>query len=163
MNDLKSMHQHQVEQFMRLAKQGLPGRPTVPSAEVRLLRARLILEEALETISDGLGVNVLIRDVVIGPNELVSERLHFYVAGDDFNMIELIDGCCDLAVVTTGTLSACGVPDIPFQDEVNQNNLAKFGPGHSWRDDGKLIKPPDHEPPRIVEVLEVITETYSDG
>ena len=68
-------------------------------------------------------------------------------------MVETIDGCCDLAVVTTGTLSACGVPDLPFQQAVDQNNLEKFGPGNTIRDDGKLIKPPGHKPPDIAGIL----------
>jgi hypothetical protein len=77
-------------------------------------------------------------------------------------MVELVDGCCDLSVVTIGTLSACGVSDDPFLMEVDQNNLDKFGDGHSYREDGKLIKPPDHQPPRIEELLEDIRPKEED-
>ena len=46
----RSEHQQRVDEFMRLAKQNLPAVPTEPSEEVRLLRAKLIFEEAVETI-----------------------------------------------------------------------------------------------------------------
>ena len=67
----------------------------------------------------------------------------------DADLCAIVDGCCDLSVVTIGTLSACGVPDELFLKLVDENNLAKFGDGHSIREDGKLIKPSDHKPPAI--------------
>lgn len=146
----KSEHQQQVEEFMRLAKQEVPDKPTVPSEEVRLLRARLIYEECMETLEDGLGVIIRWDMNKKNPEGVVSPE---FIIRKDFNMEELIDGCCDISVVTTGTLSACGIPDTPFQEEVDNNNLAKFGPGHSWREDGKLIKPPGHKPPNIKQIL----------
>jgi predicted HAD superfamily Cof-like phosphohydrolase len=69
------------------------------------------------------------------------------------NTAEVIDGCCDLKVVTTGTLSAFGLPDELFQEEVDTNNLAKFGPGGRRREDGKWVKPPNHKPPDIAGLL----------
>ena len=68
-------------------------------------------------------------------------------------MVEVIDGCCDISVVTIGTLISCGVPDESFLVEVDQNNLDKVKNG-TIRDDGKLIKPKDHKPPRIQEILD---------
>ena len=47
----------------------------------------------------------------------------------------------------TGTLSALGVDDVVPQQIVNNANLRKFDAGHSIREDGKLIKPPDFVPP----------------
>ncbi len=46
----QSSHQQRVEHFMRQARQPLPEEPSIPSEEIRRLRAKLILEEALETI-----------------------------------------------------------------------------------------------------------------
>lgn len=167
MNNLKSEHQLRVEAFMLKAKQEVPTTPTEPSIEIRKLRAALILEEALEIISKGLGLSVWVK----GCYDLTevsycfepkivdvcgAEEADTYTTEAEFNMEETIDGCCDLMVVTTGTLSALGVPDKPFQEEVDNNNLAKFGPGHSWRDDGKLLKPPGHKPPRITLILNAI-------
>jgi hypothetical protein len=68
--------------------------------------------------------------------------------GPQPNLEQIVDGCCDIKVVTTGTLIACGVPDILFQDMVDENNLEK---AKNWtiREDGKFIKHPDHKPPDI--------------
>ncbi len=137
---LRSEHQLSVDEFMRLAKQDLPQKPTLPAENVLKLRAKLILEECLETIA-ALGFRV--EDGLL-------------VSSGPPNLVEIVDGCCDIAVVTTGTLSACGIPDLPFQRAVNENNLAKFGPGHSIREDGKLIKPPGHRPPDIRKLLKEI-------
>lgn len=153
----KSEHQMQVEAFMLRAKQEVPMVPTEPTEAVRILRAKLIMEEALETIRIGLGINVAAASYK-GVVEIKEEDLRFFPSKDrPFSMVETVDGCCDVAVVTTGTLSACGVPDSMFQIAVNQNNLMKFGPGHSIRKDGKLIKPPGHQPPKIQMLLNSIT------
>jgi predicted HAD superfamily Cof-like phosphohydrolase len=135
---------------MRLAGQEVPTKPIMPDEHTRRLRAKLILEEAFETI-EGLGFKLT--------NSADPVAAFFnYCEKVEPNLIETIDGCCDIKVVTTGTLSACGLPDDPFQVEVDLNNLAKFGPGHSRRSDGKLIKPPDFKGPDIAGILKSITE-----
>jgi predicted HAD superfamily Cof-like phosphohydrolase len=138
---IKTQHQINVEKFMAKAGQECPLWPTMPGDEIRLLRAKLILEEALETIH-ALGF------YQCDPKPFVDE-FFLQAARVEPCLIEVVDGCCDLKVVTTGTLSACGLPDVPFQDAIDQNNLAKFGPGSYRRDDGKWVKPPDHKAPDI--------------
>lgn len=157
---LKSSHQKSVERFHELAGDPAPAVPTEPSAKVRVLRAKIILEEALETIRDGLGVELYHWDMVTGSKRPASFEGLILECNAPFSMVETIDGCCDLRYVTTGTLSACGVPDRPFQDAVDRNNLDKFGPGHSLREDGKLIKPPGHQPPDIAGILEHLTADW---
>lgn len=156
---MKSEHQQRVEEFMRLAGQEVPEVPTKPSNEVRILRAKLIFEEAMETITQGLGVTMLM-DLTQGYQKFMDS----FKCDGKFNMVETIDGCIDLSVVNTGTLSALGVPDLPFLEEVDKNNLAKFGPG-GYRADGtdekpgpvgKWMKPPGHKPPDIAGVLDDI-------
>lgn len=161
---MKSEHQQRVEQFMRLAKQDVPNTPTEPSKEVRLLRARLIFEEAMETIRNGLGVCVAIKESY-GQYIDIGARLDDLEFALDypFNMTETIDGCCDLSVVTIGTLSAIGVLDLPFLRLVDENNLAKFGPGHTIREDGKLIKPLNHKPPDIASKLHELSDWIDAG
>lgn len=151
-------HQERVEKFMKLAGQELPDRPTLPNEEVRLLRAKLILEEALETIEAlGMSVCVTYKDgLTFGPT--IEKHNICFIPNKTANLEEIIDGCCDISVVTIGTLSACGVPDQPFLEEVDENNLAKFGPGGYRREDGKWVKPPDHTPPKIKEVLKAIND-----
>lgn len=151
-SDNVTWHYLNVLEFMQKAKQATPAIPFVPGRDVRELRAKLILEEALETVA-ALGF-----DVCLGPDRaLVEMACLSFADGETPNLEEIIDGCCDIKVVTTGTLIACGVPDEPFQRAVDQNNLDKFGPGHSWREDGKLIKPSGHKPPDIAGILIGIT------
>lgn len=154
---MKSCHQQRIESFMRMAGQHVPVAPQVPPVEVRELRARLILEEALETIA-ALGFEAVIRrdygpDYVQSIHQAEDVDAIDLQPNDAFDLVGTIDGCCDLSVVTIGTLSAFGVPDEVFLAEVDANNLAKFGPGHSVRADGKLVKPANHKPPRIAELL----------
>ena len=141
----QTAHQKRVEEFMRLAKQTVPEEPTLPDRQVRLLRARLIMEEALETIHS-LGFNVAFDDFEIADKADFNDFIEFIENGEE-DLEGVADGVCDISVVSIGTLSACGLKDKPLLEAVDANNLAKFGPGHSWNEYGKLIKPPDHKPP----------------
>lgn len=149
----KSEHQMSVEAFMLRASQEIPVRPVVTvSDSIRLLRAKLILEEALETIQHGLGVGIFLCCKKEQFARLSYEDIEFST-DKPVSVVDVIDGCCDIAVVATGTLSVFGVPDLVFQDMVNQNNLDKFKPGHYFREDGKLMKPPGHKDPDIAGAL----------
>lgn len=151
--DLKSQHQKNIELFMEKAGQDLPEEPIIPDEETRVLRAKLIFEEAMETI-EALGITVLTKvdentlQVISEPESDIT-----FVANKEPNLTEIADGCADISVVTIGTLSACGISDQPVLDIVDRHNLAKFGPGGYRRDDGKWIKPKDLLPPDIENVL----------
>ncbi len=150
----KSPSMHQIESFMRLAGQEVPDNPTIPSDEVRLLRARLILEEALETINRGLGVDVLMYVEGFGDEAIPDFKDLGFKISRPADIVELVDGCCDVEVVTKGTLVAFGVRDYVPQALVNENNLEKFGPGgYRHPDTGKWIKPKDHKPPDLAQAL----------
>lgn len=173
--DHKSDHQLRVEEFMRRAKQEVPDHPITPDPKTRVLRAKLILEEALETIWKGLGVNLTLK-VGDGYEDVEMKALDFEVL-KPYDPIETADGCADIKVVTTGTLTACGIADEALQEEVDASNLDKFelpicpqcsgemkhtagglyvcekhqatlfGPYR--REDGKWVKGPDWEAPNI--------------
>jgi predicted HAD superfamily Cof-like phosphohydrolase len=145
---LKTPHQQRIEAFMRLAKQDVPEAPVIPNDKILRLRAALILEEALETI-DALGCDVLVDRTIFATKANTS-----VVSSHPASLEDVADGCADISVVTIGTLSACGIPDEPLLEMVDQNNLDKFGEGHSIRADGKLIKPPSHQPPKIKEYIQ---------
>jgi len=140
---MRSIHQQKVDKFMRLANQEIPSKPIIPNKEVRELRASLILEECLETIK------------ALGFRALFDEKGGFgFLDKYEPDMIEVADGCADIKVVTTGTLTAFGIDDDELQNIVDENNLAKFGPGGYRREDGKWMKPPDHQPPDIARILD---------
>lgn len=165
----KTAHQVRVEAFMVAARQLVQDRPRVPTPAVCEMRARLIFEEAMETINAlGVQISVVTTDYGQYPNGEVQLFLnvpdkggsgegrvinHEFEATAPCNLAAVADGCADVAVVTTGTLSACGIADEMIQEEVDYNNLAKFGEGHTFREDGKIIKPPGHQKPNIREIL----------
>lgn len=137
-------HIDNVETLMRGARQVVGQSLRTPSPEERILRAKLIYEEALETI-EALGV-----DFVLGK---------FIDAGaENYNPEKVLDGACDLAVVTNGTLISCGLQWVfPYAlERVDQNNLTKVGPGAVWREDGKMLKPPGYKPVELGDLIEKV-------
>lgn len=121
------------------------GEPyTVPNQEIRLLRAKLIIEEALETVK-ALGF-----DLSAGHFYLNALTKFTFEANNEPNLEGIIDGCVDLNYVTSGTLASCGVPEGPHIDEVCRANEDKFPKGIPiFNEIGKYQKPqgwkgPDH-------------------
>jgi len=94
--------------------------PTMPDAETRLLRARLIVEEAGE----------------------------FMAAANNQDMVGMCDALADLLYVTYGTAVVMGVDMEPISDEVQRSNMTKDGGGAD--SGGKIMKGPDFEEPDIV-------------
>lgn len=146
---LSSQRQQAAEFCMRCAGQTVREVPSRPTDDELLLRAKLIIEEALETCR---ALGVLIRDFTDAEVDL--DDLNFEV-GLPFDLLEAIDGCIDLNVVVAGTLSCVGVPDQPFQDEVDKANCRKFPGGEAIidPDTGKYLKPPGWQPPNHQAVL----------
>ena len=137
---------------MRNAGQITPDSPKMPDADVRERQARLILEEALETVEAlGFLVRSYRPDAYIGPRltDIDLERM-------DPNLVEIADGCADMSVVAMGTLLSCGIDDVELLKEVDESNLRKFGEGSYRREDGKWMKPPGWEPPNIQGVLDAL-------
>ena len=146
---MKTKHYKRIKKFMQLAGQDTPKSPVEPSKEIRVLRAKLIIEEALETVK-ALGVDINISEMSLLKNE---DDFEYVISEHPFDMVEVADGVADISVVSIGTLIACGITDNKLLKLVDKNNLAKFGKGHSFREDGKLIKPPNHQPPDITKLL----------
>jgi len=164
MNDhLKSKNQLMVEKFkalthehpMGVLRQVISVRPTADlPLEVRKLCARLMLEETLETIQDGLGLAVRVPErPCAGDRELVTiDRVEF-VSRSRAYLVTLADGLADQEVVLLGTASAFGIAQQPIFEAVMDNNCEKFGPGHSMDEGGKLVKPAGHKAPDIGALL----------
>lgn len=126
----------------------IPG--LCPPLDVRILRARLIMEEAIETC-DALGVAVLPCDS--DDVDILTTDLLTYKEGGAFSLCEAIDGCCDTIYVCVGALCAMGIPDLPHLEEICRTNDAKFPSGVAIPHDSipgkygkpKGWKPPDHD------------------
>ena len=150
---MTSEHYRKVQEFHREANQPVRHIPqeNLPPEE-RILRAKLVLEEAFELV-EALGVVVSAPDFPGDENTgLEFEDLSFD-SWPDMDLVGVADGCADLSVVTMGTLIQCGIYDRELLREVDRNNLEKFGPGGRRNKDGKWVKPPNHQPPDITGVL----------
>lgn len=144
-------HYVRIREFMQKAGQDTPAVVTIPDEATRILRAKLILEEALETLT-ALGVSA-----TIAPDSKPalgrSTELNFEIVSEP-DLEEIVDGCADISVVTMGTLIAFGVDDEPILEEVDKANLRKFEEGSYRREDGKWMKPPGWTPPDIMGVVD---------
>jgi len=105
----------------------LPDSPTLPSQELMDLRTALILEET-------------------------EELLEAYHNGD---IVEMADAIADLLYVVYGAADTFGIDaDVVFK-EVHRSNMTKLGADGLpiYREDGKILKGPGFEEPKIAEVL----------
>ena len=142
-----SDHYRRVRQFMELAGQKTRVAPLLPTEDERRLRARLLLEEAFEQVA-ALGFCAWTGGRPDGVR-IDPDALDLAPTAEGPNLVEIADGCADVSVVNTGTMIACGFPDLALMRLVDENNLAKFGPGGFRDAGGKWRKPPGHRPPDI--------------
>lgn len=68
------------------------------------------------------------------------------------DIVEAIDGLCDVLVVVYGCAVEMGVDLEPYFEEVHRTNMAKVG--GPIREDGKRLKPEGWTPPRIAQMVE---------
>jgi predicted HAD superfamily Cof-like phosphohydrolase len=122
--------QDDIVTLMKQFNQEVKDSPELPDAPTRLLRARLVFEEALEfvracgctvtTSSNGSGEGrqaPIIDDIVVQLDPSGTP---------DFT--EYVDGCIDQLVVTYGALNAAGIQAQSAWDEVQRSNMSKAWP-----------------------------------
>lgn len=156
-SEMPTEHYERVREFMQRAGQQTPDQTTIPDAATRVLRAKLIVEEALETVA-ALGVELAVEGEAGRVKIERDADLTFQPSGS-VDLEGVVDGCADISVVTIGTLIAFGVDDAAVLEEVDQANLRKFAPGSYRREDGKWMKPPDWRPPNILGVVGEVVVT----
>lgn len=136
-----------VRNFMQQAGQKTPPELTTPSKDERILRAKLILEEAMELIERGLGIEVSMNEYVLDSNKLS------YNIVSEPNVVEAMDGAADLMWVgVAGVAVVFGCNLEPVLTEVSRSNNSKFIDGYR-RADGKWQKGPSYSPANIDAVL----------
>lgn len=142
--------QRQVREFMIAAGQDCPSKLTDMDDETRLLRARLLLEETLETI-DGLGISVSIPTSTY-PREVSFDDLSFSIS-KDMEILATIDGMADVSFVNYGLANAMGIDMEPFEHEVFLNNMSKFIDGYK-DENGKFRKGPSYKSVDLKPILD---------
>jgi len=174
--------QEDIVTLMKQFNQEVKDSPEMPDASTRLLRARLVFEEALEFVK-ACGCTVARAD---GP--VIDDIAVELDADGNPDLTEYVDGCVDQLVVTYGALNAAGVKAQSAWDEVQRSNMSKAWPhcsvcdvvlergasvdlvhpgepdahGGAWqivlkvhkRDDGKFIKAPTYSPANLKRVIE---------
>lgn len=175
--------QQDIVTLMKQFDQEVKESPEMPDAKTRLLRARLVFEEALEFVR-ACGCTVAATDgsAVIDGISVVPDP-----EGKP-DLTEYVDGCVDQLVVTYGALNTAGIRVEPAWDEVQRSNMSKAWPhcsacdavlergsgsnlvhpgdshahGGAWnivlkvhkREDGKFIKAPTYSPADLKAVIE---------
>lgn len=145
--------QEQVQEF-HVATGGFGS---INTPEGRLLRAKLIMEEAVETVAAlGFEATGEIADPSKpkwgqdGPNDDI--LANFSRSYDEPHLLDFIDGLCDLTYVTMGAAVNIPVNIERHFDEVHRANMAKLG--GPMREDGKVLKPEGWTPPDHQSILD---------
>lgn len=110
------------------------GKLRVPTIDERVLRAQLLLEETLETITQGLGITfVLSEGPTLSPGEAVELADLVFIVSHPYDPIETLDGLADVKVIANGTAVQFGLPMEAADRLVFGSNMSKLD------DDGNPI------------------------
>ena len=122
--------QQDIVTLMTQFEQEVKQCPELPDAATRLLRARLVFEEALEFVrACGCTVKVAQKGLSRGQEAPIIDD--FAVELDPSgtpDLVEYVDGCIDQLVVTYGALNAAGINAQSAWDEVQRSNMSKAWP-----------------------------------
>ncbi len=130
--------QEDIVTLMRQFAQEVKDAPELPDEGTRLLRARLVFEEALEFVrACGCTVTMAEPD---GAKATVIDDISVVVdANGSPDFTEYVDGCIDQLVVTYGALNAAGVKAQSAWEEVQRSNMSKAWP-HCSACDAVLVR-----------------------
>lgn len=142
-----------VRQFHHAFGHPVSPRLTEGTPELRVLRVRLIIEEALE-LAAALGVLVY-PQVGEGGRLVGDDCLRYESTGAAPDLVEAADALGDIDYVTQGAALVFGVPLNAVGLEVHASNMSKLGVDGKpiYREDGKILKGPRYFKPDIARVL----------
>lgn len=114
-------------------------------------RMQAQVQDFHQAMDQTIGDSPQIRDSELRANLIEEEAAETVEAIRRGDMVEAIDGMCDLLYVVYGTAVAFGVDIQHFFDEVHRTNMLKKD--GEVREDGKRLKPPGWKPPDIEALL----------
>jgi predicted HAD superfamily Cof-like phosphohydrolase len=139
MTDKPYRPQQDIVTLMQLFNQQVKESPELPDPETRLLRARLVFEEAIEFVK-GCGCTVSLAGSNGEEQAAVIDKIGVVLDPEcEPDFLEYVDGCIDQLVVTYGALNAAGVKAQPAWDEVQRSNMSKAWP-HCSLCDAVLVR-----------------------
>lgn len=143
----------QVREFHEAYGVAVRNHPTTGiTPEERLLRVRLVVEEALEfATAMGCVVEVDAQFEWGVPEAEVSVH-----PDHPIDLVEAADALADLDYVLCGSALTMGIPHAAVVREVHRSNMSKLGADGKpiYREgDSKVLKGPNYSPPNIAAVL----------
>jgi len=152
MTDKLYRPQHDIVTLMKQFEQEVKESPELPDPATRRLRARLVLEEALEFVK-ACGCTVTMASngsSEVEPTPVIDDIAVELDPNGTPDLVEYVDGCVDQLVVTYGALNAAGIEAQSAWDEVQRSNMSKAWPHCSVCDavlergsDSGLVHPGD--------------------
>ena len=127
MTDKPYRPQHDIVTLMRQFDQPVKESPEMPDEKTRLLRARLVFEEALEFVRS-CGCTVTQAGASEKGAAVIDDISVVVDPKGTPDLTEYVDGCVDQLVVTYGALNAAGIKVEPAWDEVQRSNMSKAWP-----------------------------------
>lgn len=93
---------------------------------------------------------------------LLVEEFNEYLDGELLNdKVTIADALADMIYIICGTALEYGIPLAVVFDEVQRSNMTK-NPSEN-REDGKILKGPGYEPPRIKEIMDALDDKKIHG
>ena len=88
-------------------------------------------------------------------NILEEEFNEYKAAVREGDLLEIADALADMKYVIEGTAHTYGIPLDELFSEVHRSNMSKLGADGKplYRPDGKVLKGPNFESPRVAKVL----------
>lgn len=122
-----------------------------PTSVVSVHSAQRAVARFHQALGVTIGTTPQIRDAALRASLIREEADEAVAAIEAGNLVDAIDGLCDLLYVVYGTAVSFGVDLEPFFDEVHRSNMTKVTSPR--RSDGKVLKGAGWQPPRIRELL----------
>lgn len=89
-------------------------------------------------------------------NGLLAEEFLEYIEAEAKNdLVAIADALADMIYIIQGTALVYGLPLDEIFDEVHRSNMSKLDENGKpiYREDGKVLKGPNYEPPNIEEII----------
>lgn len=138
---------------MEKGQQTVRDKPTQPTESERLLRVRLILEEALE-FAEACGVKVAFRDQFSNDLVIATDKNYETKIQGEFDIVEYADALGDISYVSYGAANCAGIDMEPIEEEIHRSNIDKFRNGIVRDEHGKVVKPEGWTAPDIKSEIE---------
>ena len=119
--------------------------------------AAVIAREKISDIICGQTTDVLNKNQFDLYSLLIEEEFKEFLSASSANdKVETLDALIDILVVTTGAIHSLGADAEGAWKEVMRSNFDKVNPATGMvnkREDGKVLKPDNWEPPRLAQFI----------